>query len=171
MARKNLHTFVRNGDWWVRVAGEDADRILASTQDEAIERARELARRQNAEVIVQRPDGELQARIWYRGGQVNEEFYLTDRIVVSRNICHGKPRIVGTRIMVQTILDLVASGKTAEEIVSDDYYPDLTIDDVLACVYFASHIIEASEFLHSDDNTSRPLYPSPLFKASTDMGV
>lgn len=171
MSPKNLHVFPKDDGWGVRVAGEDTDHVLTLTQDEAIQRAREIARRQNAEVIVELANGKLQQRIWYRDDQVNEEFYLTDRIVVSRNICHGKPRIVGTRIMVQTILDLVAAGKTPEEITSDDYYPDLTIDDVLACVDFASQLIEASEFLQSDDNTSRPLYPAHLSKASPDMGV
>ncbi len=67
---------------------------------------------------------------------------LGPRIVVSRNICHGKPRITGTRIMVYQVLGLLAAGKTIAEITSNDYYPDLTADDVLACLAYASRIIE-----------------------------
>jgi uncharacterized protein (DUF433 family) len=100
-----------------------------------------------------------------------EEFYLTDRIVVAPQIVHGKPRIVGTRILVQTILDLVAAGKTEEEIISEDYYPDLSIDDVRSCVAFASRVIENSEFVPSNDDTARPLYPAQIFKAAPDLGV
>jgi len=59
---------------------------------------------------------------------------LTDRIVVSRDTLHGQPRIAGTRILVHTVLQLLASGKSIAEITSDDYYPDITADDVLACM-------------------------------------
>jgi uncharacterized protein (DUF433 family) len=34
---------------------------------------------------------------------------LYDRIVVSRDIAHGKPRIANTRIMVYQVLDLLAA--------------------------------------------------------------
>ena len=37
---------------------------------------------------------------------------LLDRIVVSRDVVHGKPRIAGTRVMVYQVLDLLAAGKT-----------------------------------------------------------
>lgn len=67
------------------------------------------------------------------------DMQLTHRIVVSREICHGKPRIQGTRIMVYLILDLLAAGKTIEEIISIDYYPQLTREDVLACIDYANH--------------------------------
>jgi uncharacterized protein (DUF433 family) len=67
---------------------------------------------------------------------------LSDRIVISRNICHGKPRIAGTRIMVYQILDLLAAGKTVADITSDEYFPDLTAQDVFACVEYASHVVK-----------------------------
>ena len=71
----------------------------------------------------------------------NEQF-LTSRIVVARDVCHGKPRIAGTRIMVHQVLGLLAAGKTIAEITSGDYYPDLTAEDVFACLSYASHLIE-----------------------------
>lgn len=67
---------------------------------------------------------------------------LTARIVVSRNICHGKPRIAGTRIMVYQVLALLAAGKTVAEITSEDYFPDITADDVRACLAYASRLVE-----------------------------
>ena len=52
------------------------------------------------------------------------EQILSERIVVSRDVLHGKPHIAGTRIMVYQILDLLAVGKTTDDILSDDYFPD-----------------------------------------------
>ena len=55
---------------------------------------------------------------------------LQDRIVVSLEITHGQPRVAGTRIMVYLVLNLLASGKSISEIISDDYYPDLTEEEI-----------------------------------------
>ena len=74
-----------------------------------------------------------------------DERYLADRIVVSRTVLHGKPRIAGTRIMVYQILDLLAAGKTVDEIISEDYFPDISADDVYACVAYASQTVQNDE--------------------------
>lgn len=66
---------------------------------------------------------------------------IFDRIVVSRDVMHGKPRIAGTRVMVVQVLDLLAAGKSPAEVISPDYYPDLTEADVRACIAYASQII------------------------------
>jgi uncharacterized protein (DUF433 family) len=71
-----------------------------------------------------------------------QEQTLSHRIVVSRDVAHGKPRIAGTRILVHHVLGLLAAGKSIAEITSDDYYPDLTEADVLACLTYASRVIE-----------------------------
>jgi len=55
---------------------------------------------------------------------------LLDKISVDPDICHGKPCIRGTRIMVTVILDNLAEGLSPEEIVAE--YPPLTIEDVQA---------------------------------------
>jgi uncharacterized protein (DUF433 family) len=60
--------------------------------------------------------------------------HLTERIVASREVLHGKPRIAGTRIPVTVILDLLAAGKTSDDILGPDYYPDLTEADIRACI-------------------------------------
>lgn len=38
--------------------------------------------------------------------------------------------------MVDQILDLLSEGKTVEEITSDDYFPDITVEDVYACIAY-----------------------------------
>jgi uncharacterized protein (DUF433 family) len=68
------------------------------------------------------------------------------RISVRPDICHGKPCIQGTRIQVAQVLDLVAAGKRFEEITSD-YFPDLTEDDIRACLEFARDLV-ANEDIH-----------------------
>ena len=48
----------------------------------------------------------------------------------------GKPCIRGLRITVYDILEYLASGMTEEEILRD--FPDLTRDDIRACLGFAA---------------------------------
>jgi uncharacterized protein (DUF433 family) len=59
-----------------------------------------------------------------------------DRIVVNSQIHFGKPCIAGTRITVQSILELLNDGLSFEEIIRD-YYPDLQIEDIRACLGYA----------------------------------
>lgn len=58
------------------------------------------------------------------------------RITIDPEICHGKPTIRGSRLMVSTILELLASGMSADEIVTD--YPALEIEDIMACLDYAA---------------------------------
>lgn len=69
------------------------------------------------------------------------------RIVVARDVCHGKPRVAGTRIMVYQVLDLLAGGKSIAEIMSDDYFPELTVEDIFACLRYASQVIRTEEIV------------------------
>ncbi len=48
----------------------------------------------------------------------------------------GKPCIRGMRITVYDVLEYMASGMTHEEILHD--FPDLTKQDLLACLAFAA---------------------------------
>ncbi len=48
----------------------------------------------------------------------------------------GKPCIRGLRITVYDVLEYLASGMTREEILKD--FPDLTSEDILACLQFAA---------------------------------
>ena len=70
---------------------------------------------------------------------------LLNRIAIDRNVCHGKPCIRGTRIMVSVILDNLAEGRTSEEIVRD--YPPLKIEDVKAAIAYAAELTNEEEIL------------------------
>jgi uncharacterized protein (DUF433 family) len=59
-----------------------------------------------------------------------------ERITVEPNICHGKPCIKGTRVMVAVILDNLADGMTADEILRE--YPTLTGEDIRAALAYAA---------------------------------
>jgi uncharacterized protein (DUF433 family) len=49
---------------------------------------------------------------------------------------NGKPCIRGLRITVSDVLDYLASGMSEDEILDD--FPDLTRDDIRACLAFAA---------------------------------
>jgi uncharacterized protein (DUF433 family) len=48
----------------------------------------------------------------------------------------GKPTIRGLRIAVQDVLEYLASGMTEAQILAD--FPELTPDDIHACLAFAA---------------------------------
>jgi len=57
-------------------------------------------------------------------------------ITIEPGKCGGRPCIRGLRIRVSDVLDYLASGMTPEQILLD--FPDLTADDIRACVAFAA---------------------------------
>lgn len=59
-----------------------------------------------------------------------------ERITANAEILGGKPIIKGTRISVEFILELFASGVTENDILQD--YPHLTKDDIHACLEYAA---------------------------------
>lgn len=63
---------------------------------------------------------------------------LLDRITINPEICHGKPTIRGLRYPVETILELLSSGMTLEEILAD--YEDLERENILAVLAFAARL-------------------------------
>ena len=48
----------------------------------------------------------------------------------------GKPCIRGTRMTVTDVLEYLAGGMTQEELLAE--FPDLTAEDICACLAFAS---------------------------------
>jgi uncharacterized protein (DUF433 family) len=63
---------------------------------------------------------------------------LINRITINPEICNGKPTIRNTRYTVDLILDLLSAGMSDIEIIDD--YPALEIDDIKACLAFASQL-------------------------------
>lgn len=69
---------------------------------------------------------------------------MNDRIAVNPKIHSGKPCVVGTRIPVQSVLELLREGISFDEI-TRDYYPDLKPDDIRACVQYAIDVLAAED--------------------------
>lgn len=59
-----------------------------------------------------------------------------DRITIEQGKRGGKPCIRGLRITVYDVLEYLASGMTEQQILED--FPDLTADDIRACLAFAA---------------------------------
>ncbi|MEW6506574.1 MAG: DUF433 domain-containing protein [Bacteroidota bacterium] len=63
---------------------------------------------------------------------------INTRITIDPNICHGKPVIRNMRYPVETILELLSSGMTIDQILKD--YKDLEREDILACLDYAAKL-------------------------------
>ncbi len=59
-----------------------------------------------------------------------------ERISADPMICHGKPCIRGTRIMVSVVTANIEAGSTKEEIIND--YPGLKPEDIDAAAAYAA---------------------------------
>lgn len=70
---------------------------------------------------------------------------LLARIVSRPGVLAGKPTILGTRLSVEYILNLLAHGATQEEILSE--YDGLVPEDLTACLLFASKSLESTTFM------------------------
>ena len=68
-----------------------------------------------------------------------------ERIIYNPKIFGGKPIIKGTRISVEFVLELLASGMTATEIVKE--YPQLKKEDILAAINYAAITIKREELV------------------------
>jgi uncharacterized protein (DUF433 family) len=64
-------------------------------------------------------------------------------ITIDPNILVGKPTIVGTRLAVEFIIDLLAQGWSTDEILRN--YPGLKIDDIRACLSYASAALKSEK--------------------------
>lgn len=71
---------------------------------------------------------------------------LLERISVDPEVCHGQPCIRGTRIMVYLILELLEAGISPEQIMRD-YYPQLTKEDIEACLHYATTLVRDAEYV------------------------
>lgn len=65
------------------------------------------------------------------------------RITLNPDILVGKPTIKGTRLAVEFIIDLLAQGWSHDEILRN--YPGLTIEDIQACLSYASETLKAEK--------------------------
>jgi uncharacterized protein (DUF433 family) len=64
---------------------------------------------------------------------------LLERITSNPAVCGGMPCIRGTRIPVAVVVDAVAEGLSAEQVI--DHYPHLTADDVRGALTYAGELV------------------------------
>ena len=70
---------------------------------------------------------------------------LLERIIINPAIMVGKPIIKGTRLTVEYILNLLAHGDTASDILKE--YDGLKAEDIQACLLFATKSLENTSFM------------------------
>lgn len=70
---------------------------------------------------------------------------LLERITLNPKFMSGKPVIKGTRLTVEYILNLLAHGATVTEIL--EQYDGLTLEDIQACLLFATKSLENTTFM------------------------
>jgi uncharacterized protein (DUF433 family) len=70
---------------------------------------------------------------------------LLQRITVNPKVMVGKPVIKGTRVTVEYVLNLLAHGATVAEILGE--YKGLTVEDIQACILFATRFMENTAFM------------------------
>ena len=61
-----------------------------------------------------------------------------ERISIDPKVCHGKPCIKGTRIMVWIIVSCIANGDSVGDILQA--YPSLTREDIQAALAYAAEM-------------------------------
>jgi uncharacterized protein (DUF433 family) len=62
------------------------------------------------------------------------------QVVVNPDVCHGKPTLKGTRVMVSNVLSVLAGGYTIAQVAK--YYPELSKEDVKAAIEYAAATID-----------------------------
>jgi len=63
---------------------------------------------------------------------------VNPRLQINPTVCHGKPVIRGTRVLVSTILGALSGGDSIETVLED--YPSITAEDISAALEFASRL-------------------------------
>jgi len=70
---------------------------------------------------------------------------LLERITLNPKVMVGKPVIKGTRLTVEYILNLMAHGASATEIIEE--YNGLSFEDIQACLFFATKSLESEAIM------------------------
>jgi uncharacterized protein (DUF433 family) len=73
------------------------------------------------------------------------EMEKLDRITVNPGICLGQPTIRGMRITVSTILKMLASGGSVQDVL--EAYPELQVEDVQQAMKYAAWVV--SDQIHA----------------------
>jgi uncharacterized protein (DUF433 family) len=68
-------------------------------------------------------------------------------ITINPEQCGGRPCVRGMRIRISDVLDLLAAGLTAEQII--DELPDLTHEDIAACLMYTAKRMHSPILVHA----------------------
>ena len=60
-------------------------------------------------------------------------------IEIHPDVCNGRPVLRGTRIAVQSILEMIAAGDSVDDML--EAFPSLRREQVLACVDYAAKLM------------------------------
>lgn len=81
---------------------------------------------------------------------------LLDRITFDPKILCGKPTVRGLRISAAMVLELMAKGASADEILED--YPNLEPEDIQAVLWYATSLMDPEGFDYKATQQNRVLY-------------
>jgi uncharacterized protein (DUF433 family) len=62
-----------------------------------------------------------------------------DLIEIHPDVCNGRPVLRGTRIAVQSVLEMLGAGDSVEDVI--EAFPSLTREQVLACIDHAARLM------------------------------
>ena len=82
----------------------------------------------------------------------NEQGTFHDRITQDPEIMVGKPVVKGTRIPVEKVLGQLAYKPNLEEFFA--IYPELTLEDVRACLAYARAAVAAKRRPHTREDAA-----------------
>lgn len=63
----------------------------------------------------------------------------SDWIEIHPDVCNGRPALRGTRIAVQSVLEMLTAGDSPEDVL--EAFPSLRREQVLACVDHAAKLM------------------------------
>ena len=63
---------------------------------------------------------------------------VLNRITLNPEVCNGRPTVRNQQLTVSQILELLASGKSSDEILSQ--FPFLEREDIQACLMYAARM-------------------------------
>jgi uncharacterized protein (DUF433 family) len=78
-------------------------------------------------------------------GYIDLDMDWRARLSATEGVCHGHLCVTGTRIPASVVLDNLAAGLSAAEIVGS--YPSLTLEDVRAALAWAAEIARERTYL------------------------
>lgn len=70
---------------------------------------------------------------------------ISKYIVADSEICHGKPTFKGTRVLVSDIVELIAAGESAENLMKE--YPRLTREMIKESLEYAAKVISGERYV------------------------